>query len=95
MAKDGPKLIPDSLIQRAKELKTRVEHTKKELLGYRNLVLNVISVSSSAHLSVFLAFAIDRPTKTYWIFLFGVVSVAYVSAVYFLDIYLSRKSIPS
>lgn len=95
MARDRLKLIPDSLVQRAKELRIRVEHTKKELLGYRNLVLNVISVFSSAFLSVFLAFAIDRPAKTYWIFLFVVVSVAYVSAVYFLDIYLSKKPFTS
>ena len=95
MVRDRLKLIQDSLIQRAQELKIRVKYTKKELEGYRNLVLNVISVFSSAFLSVFLAFAIDRPTKTYWGFLFVVVSVAYVSAVYFFDIYLSKKSIPS
>ena len=95
MVRDRSKLFQDSLIQRAKELKLRVERTKKELIGYRNLVLNVISVFSSALLSVFLAFAIDRPTKTYWIFLFVGVSVAYISTVYFFDIYLSKKSIPS
>ncbi|MGC1120846.1 MAG: hypothetical protein WBA22_07105 [Candidatus Methanofastidiosia archaeon] len=95
MARDRSIMIPDSLFRRAKKLRVRVERTRKELLTYRNLVLNVISVFSSAFLSVFLAFAIDRATKVYWIFLFAVVSVAYISAVYFLDIYLSKKAISS
>ncbi|MBU7047965.1 MAG: hypothetical protein HXS54_16120 [Theionarchaea archaeon] len=95
MAKRRPKLLSDSLTQRTGQLKIKVEHAKKELLGFRNAFLNVISVFSSAFLSVFFAFAIDRPIKTCWIFLFVMVSVAYISGVYFLDIYLSRKVIPS
>jgi hypothetical protein len=78
MTRDRLRGISDSLDVRVEGLITKLERRKREVIEYRNSIISVISVFSSAFLSVFLAFAIDQPAKRYWFFLFFFVSGIYL-----------------
>lgn len=66
---------------------------KKEVIDYSKLLVNIASVFSSALISVFLAFAIYRPTEIIWISFLITISVIYILVVYFCDIYMSKEPI--
>ena len=93
MAREKRRIFPDSLTLKARELSIDIQRKKEEIIKHGSIMVNIASVFSSAFISVFLAFAIDRTAKTPWILLLVAVSLVYLLIIYYFDIYFYREPI--